>query len=210
MTFAGPERVIDLDAVPAGDERPGAPRRTDRRAVRRVAVALLGVLCAVTLTGSSVPRSHAARVLWSIPYNGQAFTLSADSLYLQARAGGRRLEAYDLADGSLRWARPLAGPSSIRISPTGDVLLPVNGTAAGPGTARRTVALDAATGAERWRITGEIAALRGDRAVVVDWDRGGALAALAVVRLSDGRTVWARPAEARVQWSADDEHLLAR
>ena len=218
MTFAGPDRVIDLGAVSTGGEQPSAPRTVDRRILRRTAAALLAVLCAVTLTGSVVPRSHGARLLWSMPYTDQAFALSVDSLYLQADTDGRSLEAYDLADGSLRWTKRLAGPVTIRISPTGDVLLPVGEIFAPPETAdgtaphrlsRHTVALDAATGAERWRITGEIALTRGGRAVVVDRDRRtGDLAGLAVVRLTDGRTVLALAADTRLQWTADDEHLL--
>ena len=218
MTFAGPERVIDLGAVSTGGEQPSAPRGIDRRILQRIAVALLVVLCAVTLTGSVVPRSHGARLLWTMPYTDEAFALTADTLYLQADTGGRNLEAYDLADGSLRWTKRLAGPASIRVSPAGDVLLPVgeilvpresaDGTAAHQ-IPRHTVALDAATGAERWRVTGEIALIEGERAVVVDRDRRtGDLSALSVVRLTDGGTVWTRAAEARLQWSADDDHLL--
>lgn len=216
MTFAGPERVIDLGAVPVGGEQPTAPRRIDRRALRRIAVALLVVLCAATLTGSAVPRSHGARLLWAMPYTGQAYALSADSLYLQTDSDGRSLRAYDLADGRLRWTRRLTGPAAIRLSPAGDVLLPVGevvtARVTGGGTAglpRQTVALDPATGAERWRITGEIAVLRGERAVVVDRSRRtGDLVALAVVRLTDGGTVWTGAADARLQWAADDDHLL--
>ena len=218
MTFVGPGRVIDLGAVSTGGQEPSAPRRIDRRTLRRLAVALLAVLCAVTLTGSVIPRSHGARLLWTIPYTDQAFALTGDSLYLQTNTDGWSLRAYELADGSLRWTKRLAGPASIRLSAAGDVLLPVgvragapesdDGNAAGRLT-RATVALDAATGTERWRVTGEVAFSRGERAVVVDrYRRTGDLAALAVVRLTDGGTVWTRAAEAELQWTADDDNLL--
>jgi outer membrane protein assembly factor BamB len=191
----------------------------DRRTLRRrPAVALLAVLGAVTLTGSVIPRSHGARLLWTIPYTDQAFGLTGDSLYLQADTDGWSLRAYELADGSLRWTKQLAGPASIRLSAAGDVLLPVgvrvgapggdDGNAAGRLT-RATVALDAATGTERWRVTGEVAFSRGERAVVVDrYRRTGDLAALTVVRLTDGGTVWTRAVDAELQWTADDDNLL--
>jgi putative pyrroloquinoline-quinone binding quinoprotein len=207
MTFAGPERVIDLGTVSAGGEGPAVRPRIDRRSLRRSAVAFVAVLCAVTLTGSAVPRPHGARLLWTMPYTGEAFVLTADSLYLQAD-GGRILRAYELADGSLRWTRRLAGPASIRFSPAGDVLLPVSGIAGNPPT-RRTAALDPATGTERWAVTGEIAYTRGELAVVVDRDRRtGDLAGLSAVRLTDGGTLWTRAADAGLQWAADDDHLL--
>ncbi len=218
MTSAGPGRVIDLGAVSTGDEEPSAPRRIGRRTLLRTAVALLAMLCTVSLTSSAIPRSHGARLLWIMPYTDQAFALTDDTLYLQVDDDGWSLRAYDLADGSLRWTRRLAKPASIRLSAAGDVLLPVGESTGTPESAdgnaggrltRDTVALDAATGAERWRITGEVALSRGERAVVVDRDRRtGDLATLAVVRLTDGRTVWTRAADAGLQWTADDDNLL--
>jgi hypothetical protein len=218
MTFVGPGQVIELGAVSTGGEEPSAPGRIDRRTLRRAAVALLTVLCAFTLTGSAVPGPSGLRLLWAMPYTDQAFTLTGDSLYLQADTDGWGLRAYDLADGAVRWTKRLAGPAPIRISPAGDALVPVgeiigargsDDDTAGGRLTRSTVALDAVTGAERWRIAGDIAFSRGERAVVVDRDRRtGDLTGLAVIRLTDGATVWTRAADPRLQWTADDHHLL--
>ena len=202
--------VIELGDLASGSDQPHSPeppRGFDRRLVRRVGVALTAVLCLLTVTASARPGPpRGLRTLWSIPFSfGDQFTLTADTLFTGVQDAAGELAAYDLADGVKRWSTPVpdptawatvAGPAGVVLVPNGRVAKQV---AAPDGTTyyneyhRETIALDAGTGAELWRHSGEVYATTVDAVLLSERDDEGAeTEALSLVRIRDGGTIWTR------------------
>lgn len=197
--------VIELGDVTSGSpEQPAPPpRRSD---IRRVAVAATAVLCLLTVAGSVRPEPRGLPTLWSLPIGGVAqFSLTADAVLVLDQRDGSGLRAYAAADGALRWTRALDRPIGwLSGEVPGVVLLPVMSGAMADGGGDppevvETLALDAATGAERWRGRGEASIGTADAVVLVDSDpQGTRTDSLRAVRTADGAEMWALPAGAGV------------
>ncbi|GAA0801958.1 outer membrane protein assembly factor BamB family protein [Spirilliplanes yamanashiensis] len=201
MSVDAREPVIDLGTLagdaPDDDAYPRPTWRSLLRPDRRVLAALVAAVCLLTVGASArvaPPRLRPVAVL-DYQQNG-TFDLTADSAYVVV--GGERptLSAYRLADGARRWSVPLEWPSAgVNARPEAGVVLVAGGD-------RVTIALDTATGAERWRQPGLLGALVGPAVVLADYsDADGTLTALRSVRLSDGAAVWQRPVRADDGWT---------
>lgn len=163
--------LIELGEISSSSPEPPAapPRRSD---VRRFAVAAVAVLAVLTVTGSERPEPRALPQLWRMPVGDAPFTLTADSVYLVDERGAS-LRAYDAADGTPRWSRPLDRqtgwfhtdvPGTLLIHATSGVL------ADGTSPARsETLAVDSGTGAVRWRQAGEIGVATAESVMLVEW-----------------------------------------
>ena len=106
--------VIELGLVTDGGDQPPAapPRRTLRRTeLRRVLVAVVAIVCALTVTGSARPDPHGPARLWSTPFHegADSFMLAGDAAYVLAQSGSTRLTAYDLRTGAVRWSNSSLG-----------------------------------------------------------------------------------------------------
>ncbi len=212
--------VIELGLVnPDGDEPYAEPgRRPLRRPeLRRVLVALVAVLCVLTVTGSARPDPRGLTQLWSAPLRQDAdtFRLAGDAVYVINQEPSPRLTVYDARTGTVRWSTAdiedttwLAGIAA------GVVLLPAGSTTVsqqepdGSGSSREfsrdTVALDAATGRKLWRRLGAMTAPLGDRVLLSEWDEAGERARLLrVIRLRDGAPVWSRANGELDFWTTD-------
>ncbi|GIF10631.1 PQQ-binding-like beta-propeller repeat protein [Actinoplanes teichomyceticus] len=213
--------VIDLGDVsaPPADSRPPAPARRSRRVAAGVAL-----LCAVTLGAAAPAPEPPVRELWSTDAaRGGGTALTADTLYLTRRTGGQPvLTAFELATGAVRWARPLpdgfgdGDPAPIRVA-DGMVRLPGSprvvefpageepqGWFTYPG---ELAVLDAATGAQRWRMSGEIQASTRESALLADRDARGELRAMRLVDAHTGDILWDRALahvrEVLIQYAGD-------
>jgi hypothetical protein len=197
--------VIELGDVASGS----APRATpefDARIRRRAGAALLVVVCLLTLGGATRPGPVQVQTRWSIPLTGDyRFAAAGGTVVAPTPTGG--VAAYDLDSGRLRWTHPMPEPNS---APT---------VAAGPGVAllatgrlanqflgtdgnqylaeyyRGTLALDLATGRERWHADGtELARSAAGTILLGDLVGDGAtVSAVRMVRLRDGAVLWTRP-----------------
>jgi hypothetical protein len=183
--------------APALDQAPPL----DRRLVRKVALAAVAVLCAVSLAGSVVPRPQGLRALWHADItDSDAFALDGTTAYLNRIVGGRaRLTAYDLATGAVRWDRSTGdGIGSLETAPAaGVVLLPAGEQTLGNAD-EQTVAISARTGAELWRAPGDIQLVEGDTALLDIYGADGLMEGMRLIRLTDHATIWSQktpPAE---------------
>ena len=201
--------VIELGDVTLGSRPPGAaePPEDDRRAVRRFALAAVAVLCLGTVTGSVRPEPALLRTLWSIPFGlADRYAMTSDALYAATSASRSRLTAYDLRTGAVRWSAAMPEPNGwpLTAEAAGVLLLPADRTTkqvASPTSGsylaefyRQTVAVDAHTGAELWRVPGDAFAVSGRSVLLVDrgGDRGDALLAFRLVDLPGGDVRWSR------------------
>ncbi|MFI5931515.1 PQQ-binding-like beta-propeller repeat protein [Actinoplanes sp. NPDC051494] len=183
--------VIELGLV-TGDE----PRAQPWRPRPRLLAAAVAILCLLTVTGSAPVRSHSFTELWSVPFQGDAdaFTITGDAVYVLS---GAELTAYEPHTGATRWTVPgLDGVPWIGPVVADTVLLPAGAVddssdfgGSGSGEAE-TVAIDAATGRQRWRLRGGIIDL-GPGRVLLGGGRDAA-GSLRVVDLRDGSTLWSR------------------
>ena len=206
--------VIELGDVSTSSAGPAPARPFHPRDLRRGLVAVIALLTVLGVTGSSRPEPRGLRTLWKIPATQEPFTVQGDTLYLQrsftpqfpstglpgAEPRGPEdhrptLEARAMADGKLRWKVPLeaAGGGSVDASVPGLVMVPQpEQQADGSNPTRSIIALDAATGRERWRHRGEpYGQIGADRTLLVEWGpRGGSILRLHMVRVADGATLW--------------------
>jgi hypothetical protein len=199
MSVDAREPVIDLgivtahDAAAAPDDRPfRRPRLTDRRLL----AVLVAALCLLTMGASALPRPALLRVTAVLPYqqNG-TFDVTARAAYVVVGGAEPTLSAYALPGGRQLWTSPLEWPSAgVNAEEAAGVVLVAGGD-------RVTVALDAATGRERWRRPGLLGASTGGAALLADYaDEDGLLRALRSVRLTDGAPLWSRDVEADHGW----------
>ncbi|MGW4946328.1 outer membrane protein assembly factor BamB family protein [Actinoplanes sp. NPDC004185] len=213
--------VIELGLVGAeGDEQDARPDRRPlgRRDLRSLLVAVVTAVSVLTVTGSARPDPSGLTELWSIPFElgSGAYMLTPDTVYVLTQPGQDRLSAYDLRTGGLRWSRPAPDDSSwlsgIR---AGALLLPAglstamyedaDGSTVTRELSRDTVAVDAGTGRLLWRQTGELINAEDDRALLSEWNEAGdKITTFRAVRLSDGSTIWSRPAGDIGSWATDN------
>ncbi|MEU8232083.1 hypothetical protein AB0C12_21060 [Actinoplanes sp. NPDC048967] len=213
--------VIELGLVSEGGDEPDvrpARRPLGRRDLRALLVAIVTAVSVLTVTGSARPDPSGLTELWSIPFElgGGAYTLTPDSVYVLTQAGQDRLSAYDLRTGGLRWSHPAPDDSSwlsgIR---AGALLLPTglstatyedaDGSTVTRELNRDTAAVDTVTGRLLWRQAGELINAADDRALLTEWNQAGdQITTIRAVRLSDGSTIWSRPAGDIGSWSTDN------
>jgi len=205
--------LIELGEISSGSDpqEPAAPpRRSD---LRRIAVLLVTVLCVLTVTGSARPAPRGLPVLWSVEYTGEQFTMTGDTLYLLGPGAVPRLTAYDAATGSIRFTRKGFGSSWLNTDVPGLLLMPITAERKVPDdigntyieqTVQATVALDAHSGAELWRGTGEANLWNGDMIMLVE--RAEELnepTRFRTVRGPTGSTIWSyEPVQGVTSWTA--------
>lgn len=158
--------LIELDlAAPPGQPLGSAPPAQRYR----LTGLLLAAVLVVALGGGAPPGTLRWRYLGGVPSPGgpeSAFRLDGDRAYTVAGAGSDRVvTAWALAQPPRKlWAVPfparVVGPDQVtfgdvRASRAGDVVLLSDGPA--------TTAVDAGTGAERWRSPDQVQPLAGDR-----------------------------------------------
>jgi outer membrane protein assembly factor BamB len=199
--------TIELGEVSSGSAEPAPAERPLRfRDVRWIAVGLVTVLCTLLITGSAVPEPKALRTLWQMPIQTQPFTLAGDTLYLHRAGAAPALEAYDAETGRLRWSHPLDRAIEwVQTFVPGLVLLPtVVEQADGTSTVGDVVAIDAQTGAERWRQRGEPTLGDEHRLMLVEYNpAANVLSRLRMVRPADGAELWSfTPPEPVSNWTA--------
>lgn len=184
--------VIELGEVSAGTQPPAA-RPVRPHDLRRVLVAVVALLTLLGVTGSARPEPRSMRTLWRAGTSLEPFTLHGDTLYVQ-RSGRRPvLEARALADGRVLWQAPLDEPVGyVNTEAPGLVLVPTTAQLAdGTEQVQNIVALDAATGRERWRHRGELYARTRDTLLLAEWSpRGGSVLRLHLTRIADGSDLW--------------------
>ncbi|WP_433297366.1 PQQ-binding-like beta-propeller repeat protein [Actinoplanes sp. CA-030573] len=178
-------------------------REFDLRTLRRLTIAVVGLLCLLGVTASARPEPPGGvRRLWSVPFADQDnATLGADSVYLSRSAGGRtRLTAYELASGKVRWETTLDGVLGYPqpAEPDGLLLLPADTEVATHGEfyaqyAQQTVALDTRTGRALWTEPGDSLLVARGAVLMADHGDDGGYSGLRLIRLRDRSTVWQRP-----------------
>lgn len=199
--------VIELGEVTSspGDQPDDWPSPgLDRRLFRQVALVVITVFVAMLVTGSTVPQARGVRPLWSVPaVESDGSTVTTDTAYLQ-RTGpdSVRLTAYTLATGEVRWSREITATVGYvqPVEAAGIVLLPTDRRTVEPTRGeeelvtsefhRETIALDARTGAERWRVAGEPQTVADDTALMTEYTEEGTFARIRLIRLADHSTVW--------------------
>lgn len=203
--------TIDLGELTRDAAPPPMPLDVPR--LRRVALALLAVAGVFALAGSAPAGKTGVRQLWATPLRqGEAWSLSADTAYV-ARFDDK-VSAYDLATGELRWSvsagATLGGRQPQRAG--GLLLMPADpvtvsheeqdGSRYYYETVHTTVALEAATGEERWRVDGEAYPVGdGGTALVANDDEQARTVRLRLIRLTDGAEIWSRPTPSTRSWT---------
>jgi outer membrane protein assembly factor BamB len=166
--------------------------------------AVVTALCLAGLTASARPAPQRVQPLWSARGATENGTLlTQDTVYLQQPTiGGAQVAAYDLATGDRRWSWDMAGSigylfpadqAGLLLAPTDQqtvVLPPGSPEPMARQITRETVALDARSGAPRWRAAGEPIQVTRDSAVMAEFGDKGNLRRLLVVRTSDGQVLW--------------------
>jgi outer membrane protein assembly factor BamB len=204
--------LIELGEVSSGSPPEVLAPRPRGSDVRRIAVLLVAVLCVLTVTGSERPDPRGLPVLWSVPYIGEQFTMTGDTLYVLGPEEIRELTAYDAANGSVRWTRKTFGSSWLNTDVPGLLLMPImvdrevpdeNGNTLLEPTPRATAALDPRTGAELWRVDGEANFWTDDLIMLVDRDPElSEPTRFRAVSGRSGRTVWTyAPAQGVTSWT---------
>ncbi|GAA0540117.1 hypothetical protein GCM10010172_21710 [Paractinoplanes ferrugineus] len=203
--------TIDLGEV-GTDETAPPPAPLDIPRLRRVALAVLALVGAFALAGSAPADTTGVHQLWATPLRqGEAWSLSADTAYVTR---SDKVSAYNLVTGELRWSVPartaLGGRKPQRV---GDLLLvpadPVmisdeedDGSRSYYETVHTTIALEAATGDERWRVDGATDATETESTTLVaDDDEQARTVRLRLIRLADGAVLWSRSTPATVSWT---------
>jgi outer membrane protein assembly factor BamB len=187
--------LIELGDVSSGSPEPppAPPRRVD---VRRIAVAVVTVLCVLTVTGSVRPEPRGLPTLWRMSIGGDPAVLTADRVYVLGQGRTTTIRAHAAADGTSLWSRTLDRQAGwVNTDVPGVLLLPTSSGVLGDGLSpavAETVALDPATGAVRWRQPGDVSVGTAESVLLVEWDpvRDGPRS-MRMVRTADGTQVWA-------------------
>lgn len=186
--------IIELGEVTTSPAPGGAPRPLRLGDLRWVVAAAVAVATVLLLGGSAVPDQRTMRELWRLPTEMGPFTLVDDRIYLHAFSGtDPGVSAYDAQTGRLIWRFPTDQPPHwLNLDADGLLLLPFEKMQPdGTTSIYETIALDADTGKERWRHRGDVAAIRGDSALLAERSPAGEMTSrLHRVRLSDGATEW--------------------
>ncbi|AGZ40818.1 outer membrane protein assembly factor BamB family protein [Actinoplanes friuliensis] len=183
--------IIELGDPSSAATAPAPARlRLDHRGVVRWAAAAVAALCAATLTGSAVSGSTVIRPRWSVAFSQTSLADAAgDTVFVQSINVGSQVTAYDLGSGAVRWSKGLP-------KPRGRMTARVPGALLVPILLEGTVALDPRTGAEKWRLPGDIVSATPETALLRQPDR-----TLSLVRMADGRPIWSRAIEGDESWA---------
>ncbi|GIE47007.1 hypothetical protein Ani05nite_05410 [Amorphoplanes nipponensis] len=167
-----------------------ARRRREHDVVRRWAAAAVAALCAATLTGSAVSGSAVVRPRWSVALSLTSLVdVARDAVFVQSINAGSQVTAYELGSGAVRWSRGLPRPRGrMTARVPGAVLVPI--------LLEGTAALDPRTGAEMWRLPGDIVFATPGTALLAQPDR-----TLVLVRMADGGRIWSRAIEGDESWA---------
>jgi outer membrane protein assembly factor BamB len=210
--------VIELGEP--GTEWPPGPveRQAGRRDLRRFVVSVLAVLCAATMTGSAPPGPALLRSEWSVPISQSSrVSIVRNTVFVLAVDAGAQITAYDLADGAVRWSRRLTVSRTwMTAEEPGAVMVPIGRTVvryvngAGQrvieGVTEATVALDVLTGAEMWRLPGDVVHSTPETALLAEPG-----ATVRQVRIADGAVLWTRTVPGAESWAvAGREQRSAR
>ncbi|GIF18780.1 outer membrane protein assembly factor BamB [Actinoplanes tereljensis] len=203
--------IIDLGEITEEAVTPSVP--VDISRLRRLALAVLSVVGVLVLAGAAPAASSGVRQLWTTPLRqGESWSLSDDTVYLTRL--DNKISAYQLTTGELRWSVPagaelgdprprLAG--GLLLVPADPVMISqeeADGSRYYYQTVHTTIALDAATGDERWRISGEAySSGDGGTLLITDHDEQARTTRLRQIRLADGTEVWSRPVPAAPSWT---------
>lgn len=208
-------RIIDLGFAELPDE-PEWPRRIAAARLRPIGLAALVLICVAALSGAVRPQAaltHLGVITWpasALP-DGQPPTIAAG--LAMAQVDGEVLAYHP--DGRLAWrSRPIAKPldnlAAYSFYPFEDSILLVLVTLSiGSGLERPravvSVALDPATGKERWRVDG-VPARVGDLFIVSSsWD--GSAGRAVYRRLPDG-LLWTVPQARTAVFEAATDTLM--
>lgn len=185
MAHEPPGPVIDLGELDAPAEPTGTPVRRPRP---RGWLAAVMAATLATVTAAAAPAPPRLDLLFSVPAGPDGIRLvTADTLYASDVAVGGNpapLSAYDLRDGSRRWSVPQTRAlTGLRLAGTGGPLLAV--------ASDNTVSvLDPATGAERWRQTGDPWEVSPRGVIFVDTDTDGRIERIRAADPHTGRPRW--------------------
>jgi outer membrane protein assembly factor BamB len=196
--------MIELGVIASGSEPEPEPAagRMRRHDIRRIGVVAVTLLCVLAVTGSTRPEPRSMPVLWSTADGTEQFALTEDALYTLEPGRTSLLTKHSAATGEIHWSKRL--PEFIGWLTTeadGLVLLPAgqrdetfvndDGTTYQQPVVQNTIAVDAATGVERWRQPGEVALVSDETVVLSTWDpQGGEVMTQRLVRSADGALIW--------------------
>jgi len=185
----------------------------------RVALALLTVVGLVVVGASARPEpSRLLHSIWSIDVTDLSqYSISGDTVFVLN--SGWDLTAYALADGRVRWSRRLDQQTAATADDVASLLLPsayaritraeVEGLGRTDNATAATLALDPATGNERWRSPGGVGYRDAATALLIEADPdGGRPRTFRQVRIADGAVQWTRPAGRPDYWIAGAGHLV--
>ncbi|MFG1602632.1 hypothetical protein [Actinoplanes sp. NPDC049265] len=185
--------LIELGEVSRSSAVEPPARPVHPHELRRLLIIVVALLTVVSVTGSVRPEPRSMRTLWRIPASPEPFTVHGDTLYVQKTGMTPGVDAHAMADGRLLW-------TYWSKSPVGYVNADIPGLALVPETAQladgsepvqSVIALDAASGRERWRHDGELYGYAAGKALLVEWGtRAGAILRMHVIRTVDGSDVW--------------------
>jgi outer membrane protein assembly factor BamB len=190
-----------MTVIELGDLRAARPGHEsgrgwfDPRAVRRFTLAVVAVLCAATVTGSARPEPTLLRPVWSVPIGRDSFVnIVRSAVFVLSADAHPRVTAYELADGSVRWSKLLdASRTWLTAEEPGALMVPIE---LPDGVTAATVALDVRTGAELWRLPGDVVHSSPDSALLVTPGT-----TVRQVRISDGAVLWSRTVAGAQSWT---------
>ncbi|BCY14698.1 PQQ-binding-like beta-propeller repeat protein [Actinoplanes sp. L3-i22] len=196
--------IIELGDVSAPDfvEEPAPAPPLRRIGLRRPVAAVLAVLAAVALTGSGRPAPPSFAESWSaeIGLDSWPYPFAGIVLVNQGTPENQESVAYDLGTGQVRWRlHDKELPSWLNPDPDSNQLyapakirtVEVDGGTTYFGTDTR--ALDAGTGTELWRRSGDELAATAGEVLLGDRDDRARITGLHLVRATDGTALWDRP-----------------
>ena len=211
--------VIELGEVSPGSEEPHPRPEFGPRAVRRLVVAGVVLLCALTLGASARPGTPFVHEIWSIPATGgDQMTLRDDGMFLHRNEDGRaRITAYETATGTVRWTRQSEGDvawmyqgeaAGLLLFSGGEKFADITFDDGGQGQIAyggTTTALEAATGRWRWRVPGEVQFVTAGAVLLAERDVTGDLTTIRLVGADDGADLWRREWPGLRHLSVQDE-----
>jgi hypothetical protein len=216
--------VIELGEITAGDgpARPAVPRPFDPRLLRRLAAALVGLLCLATVNGSAVPVARGLAESWTTPFQGGDSFALAGNLFVLHSASPQELTAYPPAGGFPVWSQRLpftagaldsAPAAGVLLLPTGERSVEIktaDGAVLWARYSTETVALDARNGHRLWQASGDVAVLTDDSVLLVDHsDQSLGAVGMRLIRLRDGAPIWTLAPGGAYTWAtigADPGH----
>ncbi|HET6531210.1 MAG TPA: PQQ-binding-like beta-propeller repeat protein, partial [Actinoplanes sp.] len=184
--------VIELGEVAPGstpDPRPGQIRRVD---IRRYGLAVIAVCCLLAVTGSARPEPRSLPLLWRITVQGDdQVVLTPDALFRLTLGDRPTVTSHDPATGRIRWSHRLPYQASWMSTDIDGLLLLPGPDPSADQPRISTLALDARTGAVRWRHLGEANPAGRDAVLLGQWQpETGTVDSMQLVRPADGRVLW--------------------